>query len=212
MCVCCLFVCRAESATKAKLEKVAEIKRLNAQLVATKKWVVLSTKSDTNYASILKTVTTPLFSEISRNNDALKELRTYRQFLDSLAPQEWRDQRSSARQLRRKSKTDNSGRKTSPKFESEENGTIPSASAGATGSAARGAQGGVSEDQCSSDEDEPVELYFTDPHQLIAIFTELEEQNLSLIQNSQETEKTLEEIGKQQRKATEQRMWANMTW
>ena len=33
----CLFVCRAESATKAKLEKVAEIKRLNAQLVATKK-------------------------------------------------------------------------------------------------------------------------------------------------------------------------------
>ena len=149
-------------------------------------------------------MTTPLFSEISRNNDALKELRTYRQFLDSLAPQEWRDQRSSARQLRRKSKTDNSGRKTSPKFESEESGAIPSASAGATRSA-RGAQGGVSEDQCSSDEDEPVELYFTDPHQLIAIFTELEEQNLSLIQNSQETEETLEEI-KQQRKATEQRM------
>ena len=57
----------------------------------------------------------------------------------------------------------------------------------------------------SSDEDDEVELYFTDPHQLIAIFTELEEQNLSLIQNSQETEETLEDI-KQQRKMTEQKM------
>lgn len=38
------------------------------------------------------------------------------------------------------------------------------------------------------------ELYFTDPHQLLAIFTELEEQNLSLIQNSQDHEEQLEEI------------------
>ena len=49
------------------------------------------------------------------------------------------------------------------------------------------------------------EVYFTNPQQLIAIFTKLEEQNLSLIQNSQETEETLEDI-KQQRKVTEQRM------
>ena len=55
------------------------------------------------------------------------------------------------------------------------------------------------------EEEGEVELYFTDPHQLIAIFTELEEQNLSLIQNSQETEETLEDI-KQQRKAMEQKM------
>ena len=57
----------------------------------------------------------------------------------------------------------------------------------------------------SSDEEEGVELYFSDPQQLIAIFTELEEQNLSLIQNSQETEETLEDI-KQQRKTMEHRM------
>ena len=38
------------------------------------------------------------------------------------------------------------------------------------------------------------ELYFTDPQQLLAIFTELEEQNLSLIQNSQDHEEQLEEI------------------
>jgi hypothetical protein len=38
------------------------------------------------------------------------------------------------------------------------------------------------------------ELYFTDPQQLLDIFAELEEQNLSLIQNSQETEEALEEL------------------
>ncbi|XP_066469074.1 cilia- and flagella-associated protein 100 [Tiliqua scincoides] len=44
------------------------------------------------------------------------------------------------------------------------------------------------------DDDEEPELYFTDPHQLLNLFTELEEQNLSLIQNSQETEETLDEL------------------
>jgi hypothetical protein len=41
------------------------------------------------------------------------------------------------------------------------------------------------------------ELYFTDPQQLLAIFTELEEQNLSLIQNSQDHEEQLEEISRE---------------
>lgn len=53
--------------------------------------------------------------------------------------------------------------------------------------------------------DDEVELYFTDPVQLIAIFTELEEQNLSLIQNSQETEMTLEEV-KQNKQLTVEKM------
>nr|XP_033781713.1 cilia- and flagella-associated protein 100 isoform X4 [Geotrypetes seraphini] len=44
------------------------------------------------------------------------------------------------------------------------------------------------------DEDEEPVLYFTDPQQLMKIFTELEEQNLSLIQNSQDTEEALEEL------------------
>lgn len=39
-----------------------------------------------------------------------------------------------------------------------------------------------------------MELYFTDPQQLLDIFLELEEQNLSLIQNSQDTEEALEEM------------------
>ena len=56
-----------------------------------------------------------------------------------------------------------------------------------------------------------LELYFTDPQQLLDIFAELEEQNLSLIQNSQETEETLEEM-KQTIKMTRKKMWALMTF
>uniref|UniRef100_A0A4X2LAV8 DUF4200 domain-containing protein n=1 Tax=Vombatus ursinus TaxID=29139 RepID=A0A4X2LAV8_VOMUR len=41
---------------------------------------------------------------------------------------------------------------------------------------------------------EKLDLYFTEPQQLLDIFTQLEEQNLSLIQNSQEIEEALEEI------------------
>ena len=49
------------------------------------------------------------------------------------------------------------------------------------------------------------ELFFGDPQQLLDIFAELEEQNLSLIQNSQETEEALEEM-KQTIKQTQERM------
>ncbi|XP_058424069.1 cilia- and flagella-associated protein 100 [Diceros bicornis minor] len=41
---------------------------------------------------------------------------------------------------------------------------------------------------------EELALYFTEPQQLLDVFTELEEQNLSLIQNMQEMEETLEEL------------------
>ncbi|KAM4022000.1 LOW QUALITY PROTEIN: cilia- and flagella-associated protein 100 [Anomaloglossus baeobatrachus] len=51
-----------------------------------------------------------------------------------------------------------------------------------------------SETLMSSDSEEEPELYFTDPQQLLDIFSEMEERNLSLIQNSQETEEALEEI------------------
>ena len=54
------------------------------------------------------------------------------------------------------------------------------------------------------------ELYFSDPHQLLDIFAELEEQNLSLIQNSQETEEALEEM-KQTIKNTKNKMYVTRT-
>ena len=53
---------RAESETKAKLEKVSEIKKLNAQIVAVK-------------------------TEISKHEDTLKEYKMYKAFLDRLTPE-----------------------------------------------------------------------------------------------------------------------------
>ncbi|NXT55529.1 CP100 protein, partial [Pluvianellus socialis] len=50
------------------------------------------------------------------------------------------------------------------------------------------------ESETCSDEDEEPELYFTDPQQLLSIFTEMEEENLSFIQNSQETEDSLDKV------------------
>ena len=52
---------RAEQETKAKLEKVAEIKRINAQMMSVK-------------------------SEISKYEDTLKEFQLYKKFLEALTP------------------------------------------------------------------------------------------------------------------------------
>ena len=48
-------------------------------------------------------------------------------------------------------------------------------------------------------------LYFTSPEQLLQLFSELEEENLSHIQNSQETEELLEDL-RQTRKETERNL------
>ncbi|GAB1602214.1 cilia- and flagella-associated protein 100-like [Argonauta hians] len=109
----------AEQETKEKLEKVAEIKKINTGIMSLK-------------------------SEISKADDTLKEYKIYRNFLENLAPQE-------------------------------------------------------------------IELYFTAPQEVLDIFSELEEQNLTLIQNTQETEETLEDIKQSfeaNRKKMEKETWS----
>lgn len=67
----------------------------------------------------------------------------------------------------------------------------------------------MKEDEEFEDEEGPsvaeCQLYFTTPSQLLQIFSELEEQNLSLIQNSQETEELLEDL-RQTCKETERKL------
>jgi predicted transcriptional regulator len=50
------------------------------------------------------------------------------------------------------------------------------------------------EDEDDDEDDDVPPLYFTSPQQLLDIFAELEENNLALIKNCQETEETLEEL------------------
>lgn len=55
---------RAEMETKAKLEKIQEIKKLNVQIMSVR-------------------------SDMVKNEDQLRDLQRYRQFLDKLTPPEF---------------------------------------------------------------------------------------------------------------------------
>lgn len=61
--------------------------------------------------------------------------------------------------------------------------------------------------EVSSEEEHP--LYFQEPKQLLDIFTKLEEKNLFLIQNSQDTEQALEELDQKYRDAQKQQGFKN---
>ncbi|XP_028414422.1 cilia- and flagella-associated protein 100-like [Dendronephthya gigantea] len=186
----------AENETKIKLEKVSDIKKINAQMMAIK-------------------------SEISKNEDTLKDYMLYKQFLDILTPPEFKEKERLRRLEKQRKKAAESQAKPLSYLEKVPPGAIterkhsrhsrkdskvqikPSSSAithrshtntrieSASDRSVTSSSHHESEDESS---DEEPELYFTDPQQLLDIFTELEEQNLSLIQNSQETEEALEEL------------------
>ncbi|XP_072025922.1 cilia- and flagella-associated protein 100-like [Amphiura filiformis] len=155
----------AEAETKAKLEKVAEIKKINAQIMLIK-------------------------SEISKNEDLLKEYQLYKKFLDSLTPVEWKDER----------RKESGGKEAGDDSQSVASSSRKKGAGTPGGESPTKRAGSVagkdtdSVDDSDYESDREPELYFTDPQQLLDIFAELEEQNLSLIQNSQETEESLEEI------------------
>lgn len=183
----------AENETKAKLEKVAEIKKVNAAMMAIK-------------------------SEISKYEDTLKEYHMYRKFLDNLTPQDWRDKKERQKRKRREEKKKakeqemiaykKSLLEADPKdFKSKKKmapkpAPVPPGKAGPPSK--KPEEVDLEEDE-DDESDEDLELYFSHPQELLDIFADLEEQNLSLIQNSQETEEALEEM-KQTIKQTKVKM------
>ncbi|XP_066522352.1 cilia- and flagella-associated protein 100 isoform X2 [Hoplias malabaricus] len=197
----------AEQETKAKLEKIAEIKRITAKMVAIK-------------------------SDISKYEDTLKEYKLYKDFLFKLSPVEWQEKQreknrhspntpSSREKGERevKSRETERGKKTPQSDRRREKGSsvgsrelppVRESRAPSRYSVKSTPQSGkissASETDSSEYEEEP-ELFFTEPQQLLDLLSELEEQNLSLIQNSQETEESLEEFRntmKETRKTMEQ--------
>lgn len=159
---------RAELETKHKLDKVQEIRKLNTQMMAVK-------------------------SEMAKYDEQLDECRRCKAFMDSLTPAEWFEQRRRAKLAKRaaargKALTASSsvGQVSMPIMEEEEkpDGTLTGAASTPRLLA-----------ECSSeDDDSDGEMYFKEPQQLLDIFAALEESNLFLIQNTQETEETLEEV------------------
>lgn len=195
----------AEHEMKAKLEKVGDIKKINAQMMAIK-------------------------SEISKNEDLLKEYMMYKKFLDKLTPREIAEARARKKMERKRltveqtnvekqktkaSSTNIGDRGRAPSIARSNSTTLKSKSSRVKhGSTSVSRRNSRMEPQTESDtqsvssfealqstvsdedSDEEPELYFTDPMQLLDIFSELEEQNLSLIQNSQDTEEALDEMKK----------------
>ncbi|XP_054544097.1 cilia- and flagella-associated protein 100 isoform X2 [Talpa occidentalis] len=210
----------AEKETKAKMEKISEIRDLTTQIMNIK-------------------------SEISKFEDNLQHYKIYKDFLYKLSPKEWLEEHEKKRLALKKAKeTSGDSQESSVPSAPGDKGTntkskitrewpnpkkflkyqgvrmgqvVVSISSGQQGSqgsqssqSSRSRQGSrgsmpsrldldrsnsapsVQDDQDS--EEEELALYFTEPQQLLDIFLKLEEQNLSLIQNTQEMEETLEEL------------------
>ncbi|OCT85800.1 cilia- and flagella-associated protein 100 [Xenopus laevis] len=204
----------ADKETKAKMEKVAQIKSQTA--------LMMNTKSD-----------------ISKCEEILREYLMYKEFLYKLSPNEWREEMAKKNAERKKppatplpvekekrgsmakvSMSPDMTKKSESRLsvhgiqsrDSTRDGrrlSRQSIKGPAIKKMSIAAQAedekDTTESLISSDSEEEAELYFTDPQQLLDIFSELEEQNLSLIQNSQETEESLEEI-KQSITSTQDKM------
>ena len=201
---------RAELEAKAKQEKMQEIKRLNANI-------------------------TTIRSELNKYEEQLDDCHRYKEFLDSLTPPEFfkeqddrRNARRAARRAQRQTKRDAHALmlQTAADLEADipvKEGLLAEASRrGRTAEenarqeleAARMAAIEAREripavppppSPENDDSDEETPMYFEKPTQLLDMFAQLEEQNLFLIQNGQETEEALEEL-KNKHKATRERM------
>jgi len=178
---------RAEQETKAKQDKVQQIKKLNQQIQM-------------------------IQSDQSKLKEQLEDCLKHKEFLDTLTPPEFFDEQKSIKRKRQQERL--SKRRGARLLEWEEACAKARAEAEAKERAERERlekEGRVKKKDkqrkdivlppkpaegadvlTSSGEDIP--MYFTKHLQLLDLFTALEESNLFLIQNSQETEQALEEI------------------
>nr|XP_051707750.1 cilia- and flagella-associated protein 100 isoform X3 [Oryctolagus cuniculus] len=193
---CVHAINEAEKETKTKMEKILEIHELTTQI-------------------------TNIKSEISKVEDTLQQYKAYKDFLYKLSPKEWLEEQEKKHLAIRKAKeaaelAKESGPGTKGKVLSlwtqDAQGTkkpskflqvarlgqilaksVSPASAPGELDSSRSTFGVPTHEDVDSDREE-LPLYFTEPQQLLDEFVQLEEQNLSLIQNRQEMEEALEEL------------------
>ncbi|MEJ1279689.1 cilia and flagella associated protein 100 [Cricetulus griseus] len=188
----------AEKESKIKMEKIIEIRDLTAQIMNIK-------------------------SEISKFEDTLQHYKIYKDFLYKLSPKEWLDEQEEKRLALRKAKEPGDSTKDSSMVtllgergsSSKSKTTLlwkgqalrchHKTTLTATGRSVAGLSSPIyqvlytvhqalSYTAPSVYSLQEMELYFTEPQQLLDVFTQLEEQNLSLIQNTQEMEETLDDL------------------
>jgi hypothetical protein len=156
-------------------------------------------------------------AEKARLREALDEFRRYKAFLDGLTPKEWIEERYKEQmQERERRRAANLGAKVgaweegralkvaefSARAEVERKRALklgqqpPKADVQALVTAAVPPCPVLADEALPelSEEERELPMYFTKPEQLAAIFEQLEESNLFLIQNCQDTEQQLEEL------------------
>ncbi|KAM9075503.1 cilia- and flagella-associated protein 100 isoform 1-T2 [Megaptera novaeangliae] len=199
----------AEKESKAKMEKILEIRDLTTQVMNLK-------------------------SEISKSEDTLQHYKVYRDFLYKLSPPEWLAEREGKRSALARTKEaveafeenallsalgdggpevkgqtglreEQGPKKPARLLQVAQLRQVPSGTLhhqqGTQPSVPGRLDPGracstlpVQEDPDGDGEERELELYFTEPQQLLDVFVKLEEQNLSLVQNTQEMEEALEEL------------------
>jgi len=183
---------QAEIEMRKKLDKVAEVKRLS---------------------NIIRGIQT----EISKQEEKLSELKRYRMFIDQLTPAKYRKSKkkpekaisvtseTSSVNTEKNVKSGKASRASNSKHSATNTNRRDSIKSRATTSMTKvTTPEEIIEDESSDDEGE-IELYFKEPQQLLAMFHELEDQNLSLIQNGQDMEENIDEI-KSQANITRERL------
>ncbi|XP_062316809.1 cilia- and flagella-associated protein 100-like [Osmerus eperlanus] len=171
----------AEKETLLKVERTTEIKKVMAKMISIR-------------------------SDISKYQEILKEYQIYKKFLTSVAPAEWRKEQKLKKEkraveqwgkLNKDKQSLKHDKKVCPNGRRNSKVTkITQTRQSKSGKECAGRQESITEMIEPSDSDEEPELYFTDPREMLHIITDLEEQNLSFIQNFQETEEARDEICK----------------
>jgi len=185
---------KAERETKLKTDKVQEIKKLNQQIQMVQ-------------------------SDMSKHKEALEDCLKYKEFLDKLTPNEWFEEQAAKKAERQEARRQERIARKMEVWEEKKKKIYQEAVI--RHEAELKAQDGREERRRKrradrdggaptinvvyppapdfdaeplTDSGEEMPMYFTRPQQLLDVFIALEEQNLFLIQNSQETEQALEDL------------------
>ena len=194
-----------EAETKQKNDRVQEIKRINAQMTVIK--TELSKTRDRlddcrRYKTFLDDITDPEFFAAvgdakrmrreERRRKRQAERDAYAAMVDAigLADQEIPEKERALEEAKRK------GRKAEAAAQLELEAAIKAAQDAREAVDAEPSPPGTPE---NDDSDSEVPMYFTSPRQLPEIYGQLEEANLFLIQNAQETEDILEDLKNKER-------------
>ncbi|EQC37291.1 hypothetical protein SDRG_05515 [Saprolegnia diclina VS20] len=193
---------KAEKETKAKADRVQEIKKLNQQIQLVQ-------------------------SDMSKLKEQLDDCLKYKAFLDELTPPEWEAEQMERKKKRQQDRLRKKKAKAMAEWEAirgralaeqEERDRAAERAAEKDGKSKKKAEKPKAavassavppmpavDDMAATSSGEELPMYFQNPQQLLDIFTALEESNLFLIQNSQETEQSLEEL-KQNYRETKKKM------